>query len=76
TQIVPAVVGSNESALAFAAALDELGVLAVAIRPPTVPSGTARVRFSLMATHSDEELGCALAAIEEAARRTSVIPAT
>jgi len=75
TQIVPAVVGSNERALAFAAALEELGVLAVAIRPPTVLPGTARVRFSLMATHSDEELGCALAAIEEAARRTSVIPA-
>ena len=73
TQIVPAVVGSNESALALARALDERGVLAVAIRPPTVPPGTARVRFSLMATHSDEELGCALAAIEEAGREAGLV---
>jgi len=76
TQIVPAVVGSNERALAFARALDELGVLAVAIRPPTVPPGTARIRFSLMATHSDEELERALAAAAEAGRRTGVIPAS
>ncbi len=67
TQIVPAVVGENDAAVAFAHALQERGVLGVAIRPPTVPEGTARVRFSLTAAHTDEHVEHALAAIEDAA---------
>jgi 8-amino-7-oxononanoate synthase len=63
TQIVPAVVGSSEEALELAQALEEHGVLAVAIRPPTVPAGGARVRFSLMATHDDFDLELALEAL-------------
>jgi 8-amino-7-oxononanoate synthase len=66
TQIVPAIVGESERALALAAALEEAGVLAVGIRPPTVPAGTARVRFSLMATHTDEQLDLALRALADA----------
>ena len=68
TQIVPAVVGEAERALVFARELEERGVLAVAIRPPTVPAGTARLRFSLMATHEDGDLERALDAVAEAAR--------
>jgi 8-amino-7-oxononanoate synthase len=64
TQIVPVVAGSSERALAFAAELEEDGILAVAIRPPTVPDGQARVRFSLSAAHTDEQLEHALEAIE------------
>jgi 8-amino-7-oxononanoate synthase len=64
TQIVPAVVGGNEAALSLAEALQARGVLGVAIRPPTVPEGTARVRFSLTAAHTDEHVEQALAAIE------------
>ena len=67
TQIVPAVVGENDVAVAFAHALQERGVLGVAIRLPTVPEGTARVRFSLTAAHTDEHVEHALAAIEDAA---------
>lgn len=63
TQIVPVLVGSSERALALAQALEERGVLAVAIRPPTVPAGQARIRFSLMATHSGEDLELALEAL-------------
>jgi 8-amino-7-oxononanoate synthase len=63
TQIIPALVGSSERALELAQALEERGVLAVAIRPPTVPAGRARIRFSLMATHSDEDLELALEAL-------------
>jgi len=66
TQIVPAIVGSSERALELARALEERGVLAVAIRPPTVPEGKARIRFSLMATHADEDLELALEALADA----------
>ncbi|MGD0167255.1 MAG: 8-amino-7-oxononanoate synthase [Gaiellaceae bacterium] len=63
TQIVPAIVCSSGRALELAKALEERGVLAVAIRPPTVPAGRARIRFSLMATHADEDLELALEAL-------------
>lgn len=55
TQIVPAVLGSEARALAAQQALEARGVLAVAIRPPTVPEGGSRLRFSLSSAHSDEE---------------------
>jgi 8-amino-7-oxononanoate synthase len=47
TQIIPAVIGSDADALAAARRLEEAGVLGVAIRPPTVPEGTSRLRFTL-----------------------------
>jgi 8-amino-7-oxononanoate synthase len=71
TQIVPVVVGSSERALAFAAELEERGILAVAIRPPTVPDGEARVRFSLTAAHTGEQIDSALEAIDDARRALS-----
>lgn len=61
--IVPVIVGNNEKALRFSKALDESGIEAVAIRPPTVPDGTARIRFSLSAAHSVQELTEAAAII-------------
>ncbi len=69
TQIVPVLVGESEAALALSSELEEAGVLAVAIRPPTVPPGSARLRFSLTAQHEDADLDRALAAIETAAER-------
>ncbi len=51
TQIVPALVGDAAAALALADALRARGVLAVAIRPPTVPAATSRIRFALSAAH-------------------------
>jgi 8-amino-7-oxononanoate synthase len=68
TQIVPVVVGDNARTLELAARLREGGLLAVALRPPTVPPGRARVRFSLCASHSSEDLGEALLTIVAAAR--------
>ncbi len=53
TQIIPAVLGSEADALAAQQRLEARGVLAVAIRPPTVPSGLSRVRFSLSAALPD-----------------------
>jgi 8-amino-7-oxononanoate synthase len=55
TQIVPAVIGSEEAALAAAQKLREQGILAIAIRPPTVPQGSARLRFALSAALTDAQ---------------------
>ncbi len=56
TAIQPVVVGSNETALRLASALDQLGYWIPAIRPPTVPKGMARLRITLSAAHSDEQI--------------------
>ncbi len=52
TAIQPLIVGRNESALHLMAALERQGVWVPAIRPPTVPVGTARLRISLSASHT------------------------
>jgi 8-amino-7-oxononanoate synthase len=54
--IVPVVVGEAEAALKASALLAEEGFLVVAIRPPTVPAGTARLRFAFTAQHPDAEI--------------------
>ena len=54
--IVPVVIGSAESALAASARLEAEGYLVVAIRPPTVPDGTARLRIAFSAAHSDADV--------------------
>ena len=70
TQIVPVVVGGADRALSLSHALEEQGVLAVAVRPPTVPAGTARLRFSLTAALRDEDVEHALAALENSIERS------
>jgi len=54
--IVPVVLGSEERALAASAALLERGLLVPAIRPPTVPTGTSRLRVTLSAAHTDDQV--------------------
>jgi 8-amino-7-oxononanoate synthase len=68
TQIVPVLVGENERTLEFAARLMEQGLMAVALRPPTVPPGRARVRFSLCASHAEADLSQAREVIAATAR--------
>jgi 8-amino-7-oxononanoate synthase len=53
TQIIPAVLGSETAALAAQRRLEDRGVLAVAMRPPTVPAGGCRLRFSLSSALPD-----------------------
>jgi len=61
--IFPVVLGSPERAVSVAAQLRASGILAKAIRPPTVPAGTSRVRFALSASHTQAHIDAALAAI-------------
>lgn len=56
TQIVPAIVGDEARAMDMAASLERRGLLAVAIRPPTVPAGTSRLRLTLSAAHRDADV--------------------
>ncbi len=68
SQIIPVLIGDNARALAVAQRLKSEGILAVAIRPPTVPEGTARLRLSLTLDHSEEDLEWAAREIAEACR--------
>ena len=54
--IVPVVVGDADAALAASDLLRDNGFLVVAIRPPTVPAGTARLRFAFTAQHDDSDI--------------------
>jgi 8-amino-7-oxononanoate synthase len=62
--IIPVVIGGDAEAVEASRALLERGLLVPAIRPPTVPSGTSRLRVTLSAAHSDEQVGRLLAALE------------
>jgi len=66
TQVVPVWLGDNARAVAFAERLLAAGVLAGAIRPPTVPAGTARLRVTPMATHTSDQIDRALDAFARA----------
>ncbi|MBP6109150.1 MAG: 8-amino-7-oxononanoate synthase [Rhodocyclaceae bacterium] len=63
TQIVPAIIGTEMAALAAASRLNDAGILAVAIRPPTVAEGTSRLRFSLNSALTDADMDELLAAV-------------
>ncbi|HYP66662.1 MAG TPA: 8-amino-7-oxononanoate synthase [Thiobacillaceae bacterium] len=65
TPIQPLLVGENQAALALSQQLLEYGLLVPAIRTPTVPRGTARLRISLSAAHTDEDLGALIGALLE-----------
>ncbi len=54
--IVPLIMGAEEAALAASSTLEDAGFLVTAIRPPTVPQGTARLRFTFTAEHDDADI--------------------
>ena len=62
---MPVVLGAEARALEVSAQLMERGIFVVAIRPPTVPPGTARLRIVPTAAHTDEQLDVLMSALTE-----------
>lgn len=67
--IIPVIFGADAAAVAARDRLDKAGFFVPAIRPPTVPEGTARLRISLSAAHTEEMVTALLDAIDEFANR-------
>ncbi len=72
--IVPLIVGGERDALRMCQEAIDRGVFAQAIRPPTVPAGTARLRLAVMASHTPAELRKAATVLGSVARRVGLDP--
>jgi glycine C-acetyltransferase len=72
SQILPLMVGDATRCMQLSESLLENGVFAQGIRPPTVPAGTSRLRITLMATHTREQIEQALKIFAEVARKSSI----
>ncbi len=72
TQIIPVMVGEEQPCMELAARLLESGFYVQGIRPPTVPPGTSRLRATIMATHTNEQLDHALEAFARAGENLPV----
>jgi 8-amino-7-oxononanoate synthase len=68
TAIQPLLIGDNRAALELSEGLRERGIRVAAIRPPTVPQGTARLRITLSAAHSENDVEQLVGALHELAR--------
>ena len=71
--IIPVLIGAPQQALTLAERLLERGVYAPAIRPPTVPAGTSRIRTTVTSEHTREQLEAVLAAFREAGQALGLI---
>jgi 7-keto-8-aminopelargonate synthetase-like enzyme len=65
SQIIPVIIGPNEAAMAASQKLRARGIVATAVRPPTVPAGTARLRLSVTLAHSEADLDAVAGAVAE-----------
>jgi 8-amino-7-oxononanoate synthase len=75
TPIQPLVIGDNSTVVRIADALLQEGLWVPAIRPPTVPAGSARLRITLSGAHSDEDIGRLGTALSQIVSRAGAIPA-
>ena len=66
SHIIPMIVGESSRATRLADELAERGMLALAVRPPTVPEGAARLRISLSALHTEEQISQLVEALRDA----------
>ena len=72
--IFPIIIKDTEKTLALAEYLMEAGVYLLAIRPPTVPEGTSRLRATLMATHTEAQIDRTLDALESGLKKLGLAP--
>ncbi|HEX2180105.1 MAG TPA: 8-amino-7-oxononanoate synthase [Actinomycetota bacterium] len=68
SQIQPVMFGGAAEVVDLGRRLEKRGVLAVPIRPPTVPQGGARLRFSICASHTEQDIDLALSSLDQVAR--------
>jgi 8-amino-7-oxononanoate synthase len=73
--IVPLIIGDAEAALRASRLLEDEGFLVIAIRPPTVPAGTARLRFAFTAQHPDDEIERLADLVRDRVLTPSLVPA-
>ena len=73
TQIIPVLIGDTDLTMEFARAIFERGIYAPGIRPPTVPNGKSRIRTTLMASHTDEQIDRALDIFADEGKRLQMI---
>jgi len=73
TPILPVIVKDSAVAVEFSKRLLEAGIFVSAIRPPTVPQNTSRLRVTVMATHTQEDLGYFLKHVEQIGRELCLI---
>ena len=73
TPILPVMIGEAALSTEFSRLLLKERVLAVAVRPPTIPEGTSRIRVTVMATHTVEDLEFAVGVFEKVGRRLGII---
>ncbi len=73
TQVLPIVVGDRTDALALERAVRKRGIVAPAIRPPTVPEGTSRIRVAPMATHSRSDVEHCIEAFRAAGEEVGLL---
>ena len=69
TAIQPLIIGANDATLEAGATLYEHGLWVAAIRPPTVPAGTARLRVTLSAAHTHDDVAQLCAALNDLERK-------
>ena len=72
TPIQPLIVGRNAEAMRLAARLEQAGIRVPGIRPPTVPAGTARLRITLCASHTEADVERLLQVLRDAAAEAQV----
>jgi len=73
SQILPILIGENQRSVDFSKALRRRGIIATAVRPPTVPKGTARLRLSVTLAHTDADLESAARILAETAREEGIL---
>lgn len=73
TPIIPVHIGEPDATMRLSETLLEEGVFVQGIRPPTVPAGTSRLRVTVMATHTDQDITQALMAFDAAGKRAGVL---
>jgi len=73
SQIIPILTGENKRTMQFAERLQKEGIAAIAVRPPTVPENKARIRFTVTADHTQEDLDWAIKRISLIGKEMSVI---